>query len=62
MKDLNVKEFIELLKTHPQDAIVCVKCEVDPVYITPEQVRYSEEETYINFEGDEIKGNILIII
>jgi hypothetical protein len=63
MKDITVKELIEILKKMNPKAVVChLELESDkPIYSTFEMCRQFNNVTYISDNGDEEKGDIVAI-
>lgn len=63
MKNVTVKELIEILQKLNPDAVVChLELENDkPIYNSFEIVRQYDNVTYINDEGDEEDGDVVAI-
>ena len=63
MKNTTVKELIEILKKMNPDAVVChLEMENDePIYSTFEICRQYDNVTYIDDNGNDIKGDVVAI-
>ena len=63
MKNTTVKELIEILNGMNPDAIVChLELEKDtPIYSSFELCRQYDNVTYIDDDGDDVKGDVVAI-
>jgi hypothetical protein len=63
MKNTTVKELIEILNGMNPDAIVChLEFEKDtPFYSSFELCRQYDNVTYIDDDGDDVKGDVVAI-
>lgn len=63
MKNTTVKELIEILKNMNPEAVVChLELEEDkPVYSTFEICRQYDNVTYIDDNGNDVKGDVVAI-
>jgi len=68
MNNTTVRELIQLLSKMNQDAVVCGILNEDeifddePLYSSFEILREIKKATYINNNGDEIIGDIVVLI
>jgi len=63
MKNTTVKELIEILKNMNPDAVVChLEMEDnEPIYSSFEICREFENVTYIDNDGDDVKGDVVAL-
>jgi len=63
MKNTTVKELIEILKKLNPDAVVChLELEDDkPIYSSFEICREFENVTYIDDDGNDVKGDVVTL-
>jgi UV DNA damage repair endonuclease len=63
MKNTTVEELIEILKQMNPKAVVChLELEDDkPIYSTFEICRQYDNVTYIDDDGDDVKGDVVAI-
>ena len=63
MKNTTVKKLIEILNGMNPDAIVChLELEKDtPIYSSFELCRQYDNVTYIDDDGDDVKGDVVAI-
>ncbi len=63
MKNVKVRDLIEILKKLDQEAVVCIiEIENDkPIFNSIDMIKQADNVTYINDVGDEEIGNVVAI-